>query len=63
MMDYLAAKDQRDGKLTGRTTWENDRRIRKELKKRAITHLLEFEENRERLNKQVLLLKFILIKS
>ena len=52
-MSFLAGKDQKEGKISGRSTWENDKRIRADLKKRAVALLLELEGEQEATEKKV----------
>ena len=53
MMDFLAAKDLKEGRISGRTTWENDKKVRKAIKKRAVALLLDFEGQKELIDDQV----------
>ena len=52
-MEFIYAKDKSEGKIAGRSDWRTDSAIRKSIKKRAITLLLDFENNRHLLEKQV----------
>ena len=54
MMELLALKDRSEGRMTGtRTTWDEDTKNRKSLKERAIALILDFEKNRDLLDKKV----------
>ena len=53
LMEFLFVKDKSEGKITGRTSWKEDSEIRKSLKKRAAALVLDFENNRDLLNRQV----------
>ena len=47
-------KDRSEGRMTGtRTTWDVDSNNRKSLKERAIALILDFEKNRDLLEKKV----------
>ena len=52
-MEFLYAKDKSEGKIVGRSDWRTDSTIRKSIKQRAIALLLDFENNRHLLEKQV----------
>lgn len=59
-MEFLFVKDQSEGKISGRTSWKEDTKIRKSLKKRAAALMLDFENNRDLLHRQVLLFLLVL---
>ena len=53
-MELLVLKDRSEGRMTGtRTTWEVDSANRKSIKNRAIALILDFEKNRDLLEKKV----------
>ena len=53
-MENLALKDQREGTLaTTRGNWKQDTLARKSIKKRAIALMLNYEDNRQLLDKKV----------
>ena len=53
LMEFLYVKDKSEGKITGRSSWKEDSKIRKSLKQRAAALMLDFESNRELLNRKV----------
>ena len=54
LMELLVLKDRSEGRMTGtRTTWQADSKDRKSLKDRAIALILDFEKNRDLLEKKV----------
>ena len=55
-MEFLYAKDKSEGKISGRSDWRTDTNLRKSIRKRAIALLLDFENNRHLLEKQVRLI-------
>ena len=52
-MEFLATKDQSEGLLSGRTTWEEDIEVKNALKKRATALLLDYENNRQMMHQKV----------
>ena len=52
-MEFLYEKDKSEGKISGRSDWRTDNNLRKSIKKRAIALILDFENNRHLLEKQV----------
>ena len=57
-MELLVLKDRSEGRMTGtRTTWDVDSNNRKSLKERAIALILDFEKNRDLLEKKVSYIK------
>ena len=52
-MEFLYAKDKSEGRISGRSDWKTDSKLRKSIRQRAIALLLDFENNRDLLEKQV----------
>ena len=53
-MELLVLKDRSEGRMTGtRTTWDVDSADRKSVRDRAIALILDFEQNRDLLEKKV----------
>ena len=52
-MEFLYEKDKSEGKINGRSDWKTDSNLRKSIRKRAIALILDFENNRHLLEKQV----------
>ena len=54
-MEFLFVKDQSEGKIktANRSSWETDSELKRSIKRRAVALLLDFENNRDLLTKQV----------
>ena len=54
-MEFLHAKDMSEDKIASstRSTWEADSAIKRSLKQRAVALLLDFENNRDLLQRKV----------
>ena len=55
-MEFLHAKDMSEGKIASstRSTWEADSAVKRSLKRRAVALLLDFENNRDLLQRKVI---------
>ena len=62
LMELLVLKDRSEGRMTGtRTTWETDSANRQSIRERAIALILDFEQNRDLLEKKVILINLYVL--